>query len=375
MRKNKVFTPQNKTDYIMPTKVYFGRGSAKKVLDIINKSPHAHFLLVTGSHFKKNPLFSELKKSKKVKVYEKDIKKSDFATVNALVKSARDFDAIIGIGGGAILDSVKLAAALAVNGGNVEDYVTKNTRKIEKKGLLILALPTTSGTGSEVTPWSVIWSDKKYSLSSVHMFPDIAIVDPALTDDCPTYVTATSGIDALCQAVEAYWNVKHNAVSDNNALDAIATILGSFEKAVNHPDEDSRDNMAWGSLLGGLAFSNTQTTICHSVSYPMTVHWGIAHGQATSITLPSFIEYTFGVLKKREKAILKAFGVSNKKAAAEKIRRLMQATGLKTRLSELGIPKKGIDIIVAEGFDPARAGNAPKIPTPEELKEMLTSLY
>lgn len=382
MSEEKIIEPHKTDTYNMPTKVYFGRGKVSILSKIISKSHESNFLFVAGSHFFENSklqaLRDQLKKSNKAKFYEGRIKKSSFEEIDVLVKFVQDggFDGIVGLGGGAILDSVKVAAILATNGGVAEDYLVNPTRKINKKGITLIEIPTTSGTGSEVTPWSVVWGDKKYSLSSPEfMFPDVAIVDPGLTDDCPTEVTATAGVDAMVQAIEAYWNVKHNPTSDKYALESVKTILGSLGQAVNHPDEKSRDAMAWGSLTGGLAFSNTATTICHSVSYPMTSHWGIPHGQATSITLPIFIEYSFDTLGSREKAMLDAFGVRTVKEAADKVRRLMKSIGLKTRLSELGVPTEGIDVIVKEGFDPARAGNAPRIPSSDELGRMLLTIY
>lgn len=379
----KIIHPQNKPGYKMPTEAYFGRGSIDILADLIKKRPYLKFLLVAGSHFyqsdKYKQLRSALAETGKVEYYPERIKKSSFEEVNSLVKYVQDggHDGVIGIGGGAILDSAKVAAALAKNGGIAEDYLIGKTREIKSKGIFFIAVPTTSGTGSEVTPWSVVWGKIKYSLSSPEfMFPDIAIVDPGLTDDCPKYITATAGIDALCQAIEAYWNVNHNPVSDQYALKSIQTILKSLERAVNDPDQESRDEMAWGSLTGGLAFSNTTTTICHAISYPITSHWGIAHGQAAALALPMFIEYILPVLKVgRYKDLLEAMGAKDEKEAAEGIRSLMVGIGLKTRLSELGIPREMVDVIVKEGFDPARAKNSPKVPTSEELKKMLVSIY
>lgn len=274
------------------------------------------------------------------------------------------------------MDSAKVAAMLAKNGGTAEDYLIDKTREIKSKGILFVAVPTTAGTGSEVTPWSVIWGKIKYSLSSPEfMFPDIAIVDSALTDDCPKYITATAGIDALCQAIEAYWNVKHNQVSDKYALESVQAILESLNKAVNSPDKESRNKMTWGSLTGGLAFSNTATTICHAISYPITSHWGVAHGQATSITLPLFLEYILPILETRKRQnLFEAMRVKSEKEAAEKIRNVMVDIGLKTHLLELGIPKEGINLIIKEGYDPSRVENSPKIPSPKKLQEMLDGI-
>ena len=208
------------------------------------------------------------------------------------------------------------------------------------------------------------------------MFPSVAIVDSVLTDKLPKEVTAESGIDALTQAIEAYWSVKHNPISDEYALDAIKIIMKNLKKAVNKPDKDTRDKMSFASLKSGLAFSNTQTTICHSVSYPITAHWHVSHGQAVSITLPPFIEYILPVVDKfRRDKLLGILDVSNEKEASREIRKLMYGIGLKTKLSDLGISKEGLETIIYEGYNPDRAKNAPRVPSNEELKEILLSIF
>lgn len=371
--------PIDTPEYRMPTEIYFGRGESQKLPNIIGQLAVQRLLLVTGSHLAESNLSRSLENTGKVKKYPQAVRKSDFDSVNELTGYCitNEIDGIIAVGGGTILDSAKAAAVLAVNGGIIENYLVDKTREIQKPGLFYIAAPTTAGTGSEVTPWSVVWGDKKYSLSSADfMFPNIAVVDSALTDNCPEYITATAGIDALCQSIEAYWNVNDNPTSDAYAIKSINAILNNLSLAVNQPTALTRDNMAWGSLNGGLAFSNTATTICHAVSYPLTSHWGVSHGQATSITLPLFIEYTFPVLAdQKRKTILKAMNAKDEKDAAENIRKLMRSIGLKTKLSELSISRDGIDIIVAEGFDPQRASNSPKIPTPQALREMLITIY
>ncbi|OGE24362.1 hypothetical protein A2688_03900 [Candidatus Daviesbacteria bacterium RIFCSPHIGHO2_01_FULL_38_8] len=368
--------PLNNAAYQMPTMVYYGRDSLFLLLDIIKEKKPQNILLVTGEHFKTTKEFRYLiEKVNNLTVYKPIIKKCNFETINKLIHFCRQnsIDAIISIGGGTVIDMAKCAAAVVVNGKYVEDYLVSGTKQIAKRGLFLVAVPTTSGTGSEVTPWATVWDRiKKYSLDSKYIFPDIAIVDPCLTYSLPKNHTAEPGIDALCQAIESYWNINSNLASDKYALESIGIILKKLSRVVNNPSPESRDCMAWGSLLGGLAFSNTRTTICHAVSYPMTIHWGVPHGQAAAITLPPFIEYTFPVLsKERLLKILDAMQVKSPKEAAEKVTRLMIDTGLKTRLSELGIPKRSISLIVKEGFDPSRAKNIPKVPSPEELECLL----
>lgn len=369
----------------MPTKVYFGRGMFFMLPKVVRSYGFKRVLIVSGWHVRKEAVFmrmrEELAKDVKVELHEPKIKRSDYKSIDELTDFLRrnTFDAVVAIGGGTVLDSAKSASILSVHEGVVEDYISAKTRNLSKRGIFFIAIPTTAGTGSEVTPWATIWGDdkKKYSLSSQEfMFPNIAIVDPSLTDSLPPKETAETGIDALCQAIEAYWNIRHNPISDDYALEAVNVVIDNLYAAVNKPSKNARDKMAWGSLVGGLAFSNTQTTICHAVSYPITAYWDVAHGQATSITLPLFTEYIFPVLsKERRERLLRAMKAKDAREAADNIRELMKGIGLKTKLSELGIPKNGIDIIVAEGFDPDRANNAPRIPTTEKLKQMLYIIF
>ena len=134
--------------------------------------------------------------------------------------------------------------------------------------------------------------------------------------------------------------------------------------------------MMLGSLLGGLSFSNTQTTICHAISYPITIHWNINHGQATSITLPLFIKQIFPLLpKSRLKKLLHILEANNHSDASSKIETLMSNIGLKTKLSELGIKKNEISLIVKESLGQSRLSNSPMIPQPSELEKLLVTIF
>lgn len=377
-------TPKNTKSYVMPTKVFYGRGLLEKINDIIKPIKPKKIILVAGEHFKSSAnfrfLIQEISKQFCLICFNSPIKKSNFSTINYLSNFCRknEFDTIIAIGGGTVLDVSKSAAILARNEGKVEDFLKKK-RSILNKGLKMITIPTTAGTGSEVTPWATIWGEdnKKYSLSSgKYMFPKIAIVDPRMTDDLPSKVTAESGIDALCQSIEAYWNKNHNPVSDKYSLRSIKLIVSSLEKAVIYGNKKSRDQMMLGSLLGGLSFSNTQTTICHAISYPITIHWNINHGQATSITLPLFIKQIFPSLpKSRLKKLLHILEANNPPDASSKIETLMSNIGLKTKLSELGIQKNEISLIAKESIGQSRLSNSPMIPQVSELEKLLVTIF
>ena len=243
-----VIKPLKKENYELPTEVIFGRGALDKINHFLPIKDNQKILLVTGNHFKQSNDFFRLKANliktgEKVIVYREKISTSDFNTIDQLADYCRTVkpDLIIAIGGGTILDTAKCAAILAKNKGLVEDYVKGKTRELKKSGVTLIAVPTTAGTGSEVTPWATAWDmedKKKYSLTSPLMFPFLALVDPQLTDCLPPKITAETGLDALAQAIEAYWSVNHNFVSDKFALAAIKLDMETLEKVVNHPDKN-----------------------------------------------------------------------------------------------------------------------------------------
>jgi alcohol dehydrogenase class IV len=208
------------------------------------------------------------------------------------------------------------------------------------------------------------------------MFSDYAIVDPDLTDNLPPTITAQSGIDALVQSIEAYWSINHNPISDKYALESIKLIINNLEKSVNNPTKTSRENMALGSLYGGLAFSNTQTTICHAISYPITANWNIPHGQAVCITLPIFMDIFIPLMKiSRKIKILNALGLMHNNKPDQQIQSLIKNIGLKTKLSELGVPRIGINIILNDSFSNSRINNTPIPISKNDLKNILLAVF
>lgn len=371
-------SPKKNSKYVMPVKVFFGRDILINTIkrQSLNKNTT---LLVCGEHFKNSDLFSKIEKEFGFTVYKNRINKSDFTTINKLSEYLKEkgIVSIISIGGGTILDVVKSACIVAKNGTCVEEFLIDKTKELTKKGLLHIAVPTTSGTGSEVTPWATIWeNNRKYSLTSPLMFSEIAIVDPALTDNLELSITATSGIDALCQSIESYWNINGNPTSRNLALKSIANLVKFLPLTAYKENKVYRNKMALGSLYGGLAFSNTQTTICHAISYPITAHWSIQHGQSVCLTLPYFITEFIPMLRvKDQQKLFDAMEVSSAKEASLKVIQIVKSIGLKTRLSELYIPVSGIDLILSESFYTNRANNTPRQVSRDEVEKLLHQIY
>lgn len=207
-----------------------------------------------------------------------------------------NIELIIAIGGGSVIDLAKGISVfhniLLNDKYSIEDITESlNSKKYLKNDqtINIIAVPTTSGTGSEVTQWATIWDvDKtiKYSIDSPSLKPKMAVIIPELTLSVPPKMTLSTGLDAMCQAVEAYWSKHTNPIVQEIAYRAIELVLQNLRKSIDNPqDITSREKLSKASILAGLAFSQTRTTACHSISYPLTMYFDIPHGLAASITL------------------------------------------------------------------------------------------
>lgn len=293
-------------------------------------------------------------------------------------------DFILGIGGGSVIDTAKAISVLACNEGNAEDYV-KGIKKLTGKKIPSVIIPTTAGTGSESTHFSVIYIGKtKYSLAGEAVLPDYAVLDHVFNRGIPPGIAASSGMDALCQAIESFWSVNSTEESRRFSFHAITLAISSIEKAVNAPDDASRKKMLLASNLAGRAINIAKTTAAHAVSYPFTSYFNIPHGHAVALTLPHFIEFNDavdtdsiqdarGVLFVRGvmKELLEILGCTTASDAKNKISIILKNIGLETSLSNLGISSNDLDIIIKNGFTPQRVKNNPRILTEAQLRRLL----
>ncbi|TXK90767.1 iron-containing alcohol dehydrogenase, partial [Parageobacillus sp. SY1] len=272
---------------------YVGWGALDNLLPEVERFSPKKILVVTDPALEKiglvqrvtNPL---VERGYDVEIYTDVVPEPPLETGEKLVSFTREgkFDLIIGVGGGSAMDLAKLAAVLAVHEGKVGDYLNlTGTRNIEKKGLPKILIPTTSGTGSEVTNISVLSLDTtKDVVTHDYLLADVAIVDPQLTVSVPPRVTAATGIDALTHAVEAYVSVNASPTSDGLALQAIRLIARSLRKAVeNGTDKQARIDMSNGSYLAGLAFFNAGVAGVHALAYPLGGQFHIPHGESNAV--------------------------------------------------------------------------------------------
>jgi alcohol dehydrogenase len=375
-----VTVPGGIYQYAMPTRVIFGPGAISQASKVAG-TEDSRVLVICSPSMRRLPIADRIVDDigpGRVALFDEAIPYPTPDLVDQIVEFCRSgrCDVVVAVGGGSTLDLGKSVAALAPATGRTIDYLVGDA-SLEATGLPCVAIPTTAGTGSEVTPWATIWDKdarRKHSLEHQTMFPSHAIVDPELTMSLSPAMTATSGIDALTQAVEAYWSKRSQPISDLYALGAISRIMSNLEDAHNSGQPDARAAMAEGSLMSGLAFSNTKTTICHSLSYPMTALFGVSHGQAVSITLPAFLISNGDAIRAKLPRLLEAFGAESIEDAASRIRSLMSSVGLAVKLNDLGIGDTEIEAILDQGFYADRADNNPKPVTIEDAREILRGI-
>lgn len=299
-----------------------------------------------------------------------------------------DCDIVIAAGGGSVIDTAKSINIMSSHDCEAEDIVT-GKKKISVKGKDLIAVPTTAGSGSESTHFAVVYSGiNKYSIADEFILPEIAFIDPELTYSLDPHITAVTGIDAFSQAAESYWSVNSNKESREYSREAIKLILKNLKKCVNKPDENSRYNMCMASNLAGRAINITKTTAPHALSYAMTSHFGIPHGQAVCITLPEFLEFNYhltdenispGIDKNEHRnhmdELSLLLGYRNISDAKMFMKEFFDSLGLKIKLSDLGI--KGTDDlkIISENINTERLNNNPRKLSKEELERILLEIF
>lgn len=311
-----------------------------------------------------------------------DIKKA----INLINESKIDF--VIAIGGGSVMDVGKTASILHREQNPLEYYIT-GKQEPQGRNIKLLLIPTTAGTGAEITPFSAIYIGKtKYSLGHSSMSPDYAILAPELTYSLSPVITAQTGCDALAQAIESFWSVNATEESKEYSREAIKLILSNLPKAVDNPDPQSRRVMLMGAHLAGKSIAIAKTTAAHALSYPLTVYHNIPHGHAVMLTLPYFFSInekatanniqgglSLDYVKKTFIELLSLIEVKNGEEARDKLLALMDEIHLERKLSALGIQKKDLQSIIDNGFNPQRVKNNPVKITEEIVWKILKNIF
>jgi len=334
--------------YHMPTKIIYGRNSLKDIDIYIN---HRKALLVTSQGFVKRGLVGEIVTytNNIVGVISSIKSHPEFVDIEEIYSQAyqNQFELIIAIGGGSVMDVAKFISVHNTNKDYqfVEDLTKEKILKKDYKIIPIISIPTTAGTGSEVTPYSTIWNvqeKQKYSLNLPDLFSEVAIYDPVLTLTVPKDITIQTGLDALSHSLESIWNKNASPVTINYAVKSAKLIVNNLVNLANDLDNlDLRDDMMTACMYAGLAFSNTQTAIAHAISYYVTANKGIPHGLACSFTLPTLIDNIVGKYDFIDDALIEIFG----ELSSNRLRNLLKELNISTEFESYDIDEKELDIL------------------------------
>ena len=336
-----------------PGEIVFGCGTAKVLAEKL--APFKKILLVAGTHFSRSAEFDSLLASLKaysVKVETGIHAEPPLADVDRVTASGRDFqaEAVAAIGGGSVIDCAKAAAALIPLSGTCAEYFS-GEKTIPGKGLFFAALPTTAGTGAEITNNSVLTDPEtkiKKSLRHPSMVADLAMVDPALTLSCPPALTAASGLDAFVQAFESYTSPKASAVTQSLSCAALIKFAANLEKACQDgSDLAVRTEMAEGSMMSAMAFSQTGLGAIHGLAHPIGSLLGVPHGKACAALIPAVVEWNLPACEKQYGEIAQRCGFGHTADDfLEVCLDLCRKTGVKAGFRDHGLNETHFDFIV-----------------------------
>ncbi|HUP30722.1 MAG TPA: iron-containing alcohol dehydrogenase PsrA [Usitatibacter sp.] len=273
-----------------------------------------------------------------------------------------DCETVVALGGGSAIDTAKALMVGTASGGFDEllALLAKGGTFTPHRTKALVAIPTTAGTGSEVTPWATLWeraTRKKHSLHLRETWPECALIDPELMLTLPASVTVQSALDALSHALESIWNVNANPVSDTHAVAAAREVMATLPALMAAPkDVALRGRMAMAALKAGLAFSNTKTALAHSISYEMTLRFGLPHGIACSFTLPMVLGRAIGADPGRD-AVLAAVFDGDLANAPRRLAAFLASVGVDTEFSAYGVDDAESQRMVAEAMGGVRGRN------------------
>jgi alcohol dehydrogenase len=273
-------------------------------------------------------------------------------------------DVLVALGGGSVIDTAKVLAAGKGHLDPVLGYMADG-RSLEDRSLPVIAIPTTAGTGSEVTCWATVWDPeqgRKLSLARDDLYPEVALADPALTAGLPMPITISSGLDALSHALESIWNRNANPVTRDMAVRAAREIMTALSRLSAAPgDMTARQLMMQGALRAGLAFSNTKTALAHNISYPITLRRNVPHGIACSFCLPDVMEAALGVDPDCDAALAEIFG--DLRLAPAKLHAFLTGLGVAGEPASYGMDARQWRAVVEEAFDGPRGRNFIGLPS------------
>lgn len=374
--------------YLAPTEMVFGAGSFDSLKDQCARFGSKAFIVTGKNSSRKNgALDSALRQLPNAVVFD-DVQEnptSDTCNKGGELCRNEGCDLVVAIGGGSPMDAAKAISVLALNAGDCSDFYGSN--RFNNGALPIIAVPTTAGTGSEVTPYAVIINsseNKKRTISGQDIFPKLAILDPELSLTMPQSVTANTGLDALSQAMEGIVSLKSTPLSDLLALEACRIVCEWLPKAVGDgTDIEARSQMLYAASLTGHVISQTGTTLVHGMGYYLTIEFGIAHGLANAFLLPPIFRHNAMYLPDKVAEIARALGYVAETSAEDSGEKVVEAIysifariGVAPAAKEAGARLERLNWCAEDIInDKSRFKNQPGEFSLEQVKQIFFSAY
>ncbi|MCR8916442.1 phosphonoacetaldehyde reductase [Marinobacter panjinensis] len=352
-----------------PVTIHAGPGAFDKLGDLASAG---QWLLVTTAGFTRRGVTDRVRAlvgTDRLSVFDEVTPNPDLDHLDSVAASlkATPLDGIIALGGGSAIDAAKVLAVILKSDIDAPlDHILRgNKAQAWTDKLPLIAVPTTAGTGAEVTPFATVWdhtANKKYSVTGDRTFPDYAILDPQLTLSLPEDETLYTALDTISHALESLWNKNRTVISETYALRALALANDALPALLATPDNlDQRERMQQASMLAGLAICTTRTAIAHAISYPMTLHYGIPHGLACSFTLPGILQRYIPTLQE-----------GPERQAMEMTLRTLESADLMQRVSKY-LGGDDPSQYLGEMFQPDRAGNFSRPIDQDILRDLLSN--
>jgi alcohol dehydrogenase class IV len=380
---------------VLPRVLQIGAGASSEVGPILKSLGLNNPLIVTDKVMVLLGYIESLQQSLveseiNADVFDDTVPEPTVASIQAGVKQVRNgnYDCVIALGGGSPIDSAKAIAILGKYGGEMRDY--KFPRIVDEPGLPLIAIPTTAGTGSEVTRVTIISdeiTDEKMMCLGIGFMPTVALVDYELSISVPARTTADTGIDAMTHAIEAYVSKKASAYTDTQAIAAMKLIGPNLRKVYhNGGDRDAREQMMLGSTLAGAAFSNASVALVHGMSRPIGAAYHVPHGLSNAMLLPAVTEFSIPAAAERYADCARAIGVANEsdntEVANNKLMDELYALNKELQVpspEEFGIEREhffnNMQTMAEQALASGSPANNPRAPNAEEIIELYKKLW
>lgn len=375
---------------ILPRHIRMGAGASQELASLLQQLGVRHPLIVTDKDMVRFGYLERLTQPLNeagisYAVFDDTVPDPTVASVNEGVArlKEKDHDSVVALGGGSPIDSAKAIGHLACFGGRMRDY--KAPTMSDEQGLPVVAIPTTAGTGSEATRFTVITdeeTDEKMLCAGAAFCPVAALVDYELTLTMPRRLTADTGVDTLTHAIEAYVSAKHNPFSDGMAQMTISAVSRHLRTACNEPDNhEAREGMMLAAMQGGMAFSNASVCMVHGMSRPIGAFFHVPHGLSNAMLLPAVTAFSIDAAPERYADCARFMGITTPKDSdQDACQKLLEALRQLNRDLDVPTPKDyGIDeqrffevlpTMAEQALGSGSPGNNPRVPTSEEIVEV-----